>query len=463
MVDNYLLSVWGDTVTRTLADGSEETLVGTLPGDEPVTMARNLATPPDVVAVAGGLAWWLDLGAGLTGEIHPYPDTVLDPGTPEETTIVLGPVNSVDYYSGYFVFSRPNNEIVASNLQTIDLDGLSFDKAEAAPDTLYRVYGASPILLVCGPDTIEVWQDVGASPFPFQRVTVIPVGLIAPWAIAGGAKIWDRPVLFVANDATVRQLKGYDPIIVSNESVVADIEELAAAGDADTLQAQVYTHGDNAIWSLSSPSWTWEYNLSTSAWHRRQSYQPRHHHTNAPAPWRARFAARFDHKWYAQDELDGGLLEITVTAQQEPDIVRLPTSHPDTPIFYDIYRAPLIARCESAAAKEMPVNLRLPTIYLDFTVGHDVSGMPEPVVMLSWSHDGGATWSNPLSRHLGGRGEYRTLVKLNNTGRSSWQGMRLRWEVVNPVPVVFHGAVAPRAQPSRPRQIGVVVEGASHG
>ena len=209
----------------------------------------------------------------------------------------------------------------------------------------------------------------------------------------------------------MRQLKGYDPIIVSNEDVAADIEEVAEAGGAETLQAQVYTHGDNAIWSLSSPYWTWEYNLSTGAWHRRQSYQPGRQHTEEPVPWRARFAARFDHCWYAQDELDGGLIEISAAAMQEPEIVRPnPIPTPDVPTV--TYRAPLIARCESGPAKEMPVNLRLPTIYLDFTVGHDVLGVPDPSVFLTWSHDGGATWANPLERRLGGKGEQRTLVKL---------------------------------------------------
>ena len=104
----------------------------------------------------------------------------------------------------------------------------------------------------------------------------------------------------------------------------------------------------------------------------------------------------------------------------------------------------------------MPANVRMPAIYLDFTVGFDVAGTPDPAVLLSWSHDGGATWANPLERHLGGQGEYRTLVTLRNTGRSSHQGMRLRWECADPVPVAFHGAIAPRTTASRPRQVDVV-------
>jgi hypothetical protein len=445
VVDSYLVSVWGTTVTRTLSNGTTITLGGIpLAGTNPVIFARNMRSPPDVVAVSNDTAYWIDLVAGL---VKAYPISAEDSST-------INPVNSVDYFSGYFIFSRVNATIIASELQQMQWKALSFSKAEATPDGLLRVFAAQPLLLACGPQTIEVYQDVGASPFPLQRVTVLPVGLLSTSAIAGGPSAWDRPVLFVASDHTVRQLKGYEPTIVSNEDVVSDIQECANSGLADQFRAQVYTHGDNAIWSLTGAHddehrWTWEYNLSTGSWHRRRSYQPGEQHTDEPASWRAHFAVRFDHRWIAQDAIDGGHIEITSEAQEEPSIVR-----------NDLHlSAPLIMRCESGAAKDTPANVRMAAIYLDFTVGFNVLGTPDPAVFLSWSQDGGATWSNPLERHIGGRGEYRTLVTLRNTGRSSHQGMRLRWECADPIPIAFHGATAPRTTASRPRQVDIVAGG----
>ena len=49
----------------------------------------------------------------------------------------------------------------------------------------------------------------------------------------------------------------------------------------------------------------------------------RRQHTDEPVPWRALFAAHFDQRWIAQDALDGGLIEITSEALQEPPITRL--------------------------------------------------------------------------------------------------------------------------------------------
>lgn len=453
VVDNFLVSVWGTKVTLTTPNGSVTVMGGVpLPGTGPVTLARNMRSDPmpQVVAVADGDAYLINIA---TNVVEDYPDS-------SELTASLTPVSSVDYYSGYFVFSRPNGYIVASELQSVDYLTLSEARAEANPDGLLRMFASQPILLACGVSSIEVYQDVGSSPFPFQRVTVIPCGLLGTWAIAGGTSQWDRPLCFVANDRTVRQLNGSDPVIVSTEDVVADIEAAVVAGQAQYLYAQTYTHGPNAIWSLSSPDWTWEYNLSTAGWHRRQSYHP-DSPTPERVPWRGYFATLFDHRWMAQDVIDGGLIEVTVAAQAEPSIKRMRPSGPAGVPVETTLQAPLVARCESGPAKEMPANIRMAVIYLDFTVGFDILTAPEPVVMVSWSHDGGATWSNPLERRIGGKGEYRTLVTLRQTGRSSHHGMRLRWECVDPVPIAFHGALSPRTTASRPRQVGVVVAGSA--
>jgi hypothetical protein len=448
VVDNFLVSVWGDTVTVTLPNGDVTVLTGLpLPGVGPVTMARNMRQPtPDVVVVADGNAFVINLA---TNTVVAYP-----PSSEGATSLV--PINSVDYFSGYFVFSRPNGYIVASELQQLDWLALSVARAEANPDGLLRMFSSQPVLLACGTETIELYQDVGSSPFPFQRVTVIPCGLLSTFAIAGGGSRWDRPLLWVAHDRTVRQLNGADPVIVSTEDVVSDIEEAVVNGEADYLYAQAYTHGPNAIWSLSSPNWTWEYNLSTAGWHRRQSYYP-DSPTPERAPWRGYFTVRFDHRWLAQDAIDGGLLEVTSDAQAEPSIRRLRPSG-DT-LVETTLQAPLIARCESGPTKEVPANIRMAVIYLDFTVGFDVDAAPEPAVFISWSHDGGATWSNPLERMIGGKGQYRTMVQLRSTGRSSHHGVRVRWECVDPVPLAFHGALSPRTSASRPRQVGVVAMG----
>jgi hypothetical protein len=70
------------------------------------------------------------------------------------------------------------------------------------------------------------------------------------------------------------------------------------------------------------------------------------------------------------------------------------------------------------------------------------------VVEISWSDDGGGTWSRPLQRTLGQQGQFGWDVRVNRTGMTTKVGRRWRIDVADPVPFLFLGAtmdVEPRA------------------
>lgn len=427
MVDNYILAGWDDGLEAVTANGTVIPLTGTVAGTDPLIMARNLRNIPEIAIVTESGSYLANLD---TMTVVPYPLTdVSEAQDGSEMVDVLGAVNSVDYYNGYFIFTRPNGDIVASDLQSANIPELSDDKAQAAADGALRVLNNGETVLIFGTSTIEVWADVGKSPFPLARSTVIPVGLLGPYAVAGGPAVWERGVLFVASDFTVRQMDGYTPQIVSNEAVSRDIMD--ARFEADQIMAQVYVFNSHAIFSLTHPDWCWEYNLTTGSWHRRRSL--------TDTTWRAGFACNFAQRWLAQDWKKDGLLEI------DPD-----TYHEDGDR--------LLAMLTSAPLKDFPISVRVPTLYFDFEVGMgrvDAAGVEgaDPGVMLSWSHDGGATWSNPLARSLGRQGQRSRLIDLRNTGRSSHRGIMLRWAITDPVDVTFRQTVASVVQASRPRQV----------
>jgi hypothetical protein len=78
--------------------------------------------------------------------------------------------------------------------------------------------------------------------------------------------------------------------------------------------------------------------------------------------------------------------------------------------------------------------------------------MTNPAVMVSWSKDGGATWSRPIARSFGRIGRYAAKVSVNGLGRSTAHGLRLRCDVIDPVPAVLRGAVA-TTKTSGPRAV----------
>lgn len=416
-----LFHVWNGHVSSTLPDGTEQPITGGLPGSDRVTIANNLrASPaPDVVVVSDVGAFVIDMD---TNTVAAYPD------------LELGSVISVDYYAGYFFFARANGDIVASELQSTDIEPLSFARAEYSVDGLFRVKSNGSNLLAMGDKTIEVFVDQGASPFPAVRQTALDVGLIGKWAVAGGANEWEHGVLWIASDHSVRHLIGLQPVVVSSDDVANDIYEARAF--AGEMTANVYTFGPNAIFSITcAPAgWTWEYNVTNKTWHRRASYNMDH--------WRAQNSVNWRGQWVAQDRLvTGFIFDIDQNTHGE-DTERL------------------IARIDSMPLKQFPANIRIPSVDIDCTVALGRIGVPspfqtDPVVMVSWSHDGGAHWSNPLARSLGAVGRYASKVTVNSLGRSTHQGVRIRLEIVDPVPFALTSAISTRTRPSRPRQVGV--------
>jgi hypothetical protein len=412
-----LLHAWDGALYIHRGDGSNTAAINGLAGSEPVTMAKNLRPiTPDVVVVneAAG-AQLLDLADDT---IKPYPG-----GS-------MSAVNSVEYYSGYFVFTRQDGTIIASELQSTTIEPGSEATAEYVADDLWRTKSIGSALAVMGAKSVEFWVDVASTPFPFQRSNVIDVGLISPWAVAGGSNEWENGLLWVSGDWTVRILRGTEAVIVSNDDVTNDIRH--DAHSKYDLVAQVYVFNAQAIWSLTClDKWTWEYNLTTGSWHKRHSHQR--------TAWRAVFATNYDNRWIAQDRAAPALQEID----------------PDT---FDEDGDRLRFTVDSAPLKEFPANFRIPSLDIDMTVGLGRIGRPspyetDPVVMVSWSHDGGANWGNPVARSMGKEGRYATKVTVNNLGRSTAQGVMFRLEVVDPVWVQLTGAVSTRTKVSRARAV----------
>jgi len=419
-VTSNLIHVWDETVFVRNGSGVNVTAVNGLPGSDMVTLAHNMRQPtPEVVIVAAQTgAVVLDMN-DLT--VKPYPAGE------------VGSVTTVEYYSGYFFFTRANGTFLASELQQTEVLAGSFAYAEYTADRLWRTKSIGNALAVMSASSIEFWVDIGAVPFPCQRQNAIDVGLLAPFAVAGGANDWENGLLWVAGDWTVRMLKGYDAVVVSNDDVSREIRNAAMNCNTETeFVAQVYVFNAQAIWSLTTPFWTWEYNLATGSWHKRNSH--------AMPNWRAVFACNYQGRWITQDR--SGFCRLSEVS----------------PNVFDEEKERLRFRVESAPLKEFPANVRIPTLDIDMTVGLGETGTPspwqtDPVVMVSWSHDGGANWGNPVARRMGMEGRYATKVTVNNLGRSTTQGVMIRLEVVDPVWVQLNSAISTRTKMSRPRAV----------
>jgi hypothetical protein len=390
-LDERLMKVTLSGSTYSITD------LGSLSGDTPVTFAQNNSDTPDKVVVTEDGAFNVFADSAPTAFAAP----------------ALPQPNSVTAIGGYLVFTTLFGEIWATGLNVLTIATDSFATAQQKSDSLLRGITFRGEFLACGKASIEVYTNAGTAPFPLAYSTTIPRGLRGPWAIAGYQDGWANELIWVADDNTVQKLDGYRAVRVSTHDVERDI---AAITDEDDLEAYVYMHGGHAIWSLSSSSWTWEFNLTTGQWNERESYQE--------ARWRASQSVNAFGLWMVGDRESGKIGKI------DPDA-------------FTEFSDPLIWTVESAPGSVFPGRVSIPRADFDFEVGiGSVTGtepiQTDPQVNISWSDNGGATFSSPVRRSLGRQAKWQTLVNVNRTGMAGSKGRLWRLEVSDPVRVSLY-------------------------
>ncbi len=385
-------------IERYASTGGAATSVGALSGTDRVFFAQNSKAPtPDQVVVCEAGAFTF-----TTGAVASYPD----PDLPAP--------NAVCSIDGYLVFTLGDGRCFASDLNSTAVNALSFGKAEAKPDGLTRPVPYGRLLLLFGPQTTEIWQNVGAAPFPFQRALVIPFGIAGPHCAAGFEDGFGYPPLFVANDNTVRLFSGQDPEKVSPPILDSYI---AAVGNKAALEASVYVSGGHSFWQLSSPTWTWAFNLNNAQWHERESY--------GISRSRMTGGVNVGGKWVCGDTKSGAILEIDAATRKE-------------------VADPLIYRLESAPVKNFPYRVQVARADFDVATGVGVATGSDPIetdpeAKVSWSDDDGVSWSVPLVRKLGRQSKPETRITVTRTGLSGPAGRRWRLEAADPVDVSVFG------------------------
>jgi hypothetical protein len=391
-VSPYIYAAFDDKFV-TITSAGVVTEIGDAPGDGTVYFARNNKVPvPDIVAVADG-ASFLITSSSVTD--------LGDADLPDSASVC-----SVD---GYFMWAIADGRAFASGINDTTVSSLDFAKAESNPDGLLRGIGFRSQLYLCGSASIEIWSNTGnATGFPFTRATVLPRGLIGADAIAGQDDGFSKQVMFVGDDCQVYALDGYNLSKISTPDLDYIIQSDAAQS---AIRCWCYTVDGHPCLVVSGSTWTWVYDLQTSSWHERQSYNF--------TTWRAHSSVYAFGKWLAADTQAGDIRQITETAFGEAG-------------------APLVFEVTSAQASAFPNRVRVQRADFDFVVAPGVvtgsdPTQTNPVVRIDWSDDGGALWGLPVVRALGRQGEYQTRVTVAPCGLTGAKGRVWRLRVSDPV------------------------------
>jgi hypothetical protein len=374
-----------------------------IPGTQPCFLARDNATVPDIVIVSPGFgAFVLNTS---TATVNNYPDTnVNNQGTP----------NAVNFLKGFFFFTYGNAKTQASGVNSTSIDTTMFATAESKPDTLYcPVSLGNGQLLLCGPNSIEVWGGANTSGYPFSYVSTINRGVIGPYAISGAEDGFGKGLFFVSDDMKTYTLNGYTPQPISIPEVDLAVE---SEPNKTSIRVGTYVVNGHGFICVQGTNWCWEYEVDAGSWHERRSYLQTYWRGTLP------FMA-WNNTWYCGDFLSGAVLQLSGSAQDECG-------------------NPLRMRIETGPFGQFPQVVRINSIELFCTkgVGIATGAVPQqtdPSIDIQISRDGGETWSNPRAIKIGRQALTNTRVRSSIWGQAEVQGVRWRFSESAGVPFLF--------------------------
>lgn len=360
-----------------ITKGGVATDLGALHGTPPFSMIQNGSAGSQLAI----------FGANNKGDLYTTGGGIAAISMPFATT---GQIVAT-YQDGFGLINNPTTtEFFASN--SLDLStwsALSFGSATGDADNVVALAQTIRLLYVFKQLETEVWVNVGSSPFPFQRLdgTYIEYGCVAPSSIAkvGDVLCWLSQTS--QGQGVVMKVLGTQAMRISTSSMENEIQDYSTISDAIGYGYQFNGH-EFYVLSFPIANVTWVYDKTTSDllrtpfWFKWLTFNGTsyvRHLSNCFAMYggMALVGSHLDGKIYKLDPTN--LADGTFTRQWTRSWRALPKITQDPTRF-----SKLTIDMEPGATG---------------TTG-------SPTVSLSWSDDGGHTFSSPITASVGA---------LNNT------------------------------------------------
>jgi hypothetical protein len=328
---------------------------------------------------------------------------------------------TVTSINNLFVFDEiDTNRFQVSNV----LDGRAYDldfaTAESNPDKVLAVKNRNGTLLVLGETTTEYWDHTGATDFPFARFKggTLDRGIRAVHAVVNE----DQSTFMLGNDLVAYRMSGSGLQRISDHALETLWQSYDTTSDAFMFSVPINGH---KFINLTFPTQnaTFTYDIATGMWHDRVSYDPE----GTEVKWRVGGALSAYDRILVGDLNSGriGVLDSQVYTEF------------GDPMIFTAVSAPLYAKGK---------RIFVPRLELDMEVGVGLtSGQgSDPQVMMSYSTDGGKTFSAPVQPvGMGQIGEYTTRLVWDRLG-SAYQFV-FKFSISDPVLRVITGARCPGA------------------
>jgi hypothetical protein len=308
----------------------------------------------------------------------------------------VGPTHCV-LADGYFLVNEGDsgNVFFSGLYDGMSWNALDFFNAEFSADNLQGITkNSSGNIWLLGKKSYEIWQHTGSSGLQFQRVNGAQreFGTIAPYSISSNGS----EIFFIGSDAegfgSVFMGTGYDTKMVSTPAIAYQLGKITNLEDAEGYTYSIEGHKFYII-NLGNEA-TYCYDVNTNLWHKRGTWNSQ---TGYNLRQRVRGITFFNNKYYVGDYSNAILYHL------DPDYY----SEDET----DIKRVIITPHINNENKRIFFNNFQI-----DFEKGVGNSDIDDPTAILSYSNDGGYTFSNDIVKKLGEIGEYYTRVKWNRLG-----------------------------------------------
>lgn len=327
---------------------------------------------------------------------------------------------SITFIDGYFIVNQ--NSTGKFYISSIN-DGstwaaLDFATAESSPDFLKRAIQAVGLLWLQGADSTEIWQNTGASAFPFQRISggKMTVGIYAP-ATAIEA---DNTLFWVGSskegNGIVYRAQGFTPLRISTTPIELMIRN---ASDPTNIRAWTYQRDGHLFYVLTGGGLATSlvYDVTTKMWHERAYLAA----TGAFETHLATCAMKAFDKILVGDKNNGNIYVLDESTYSDNG---------------DVLAAERIYTHLSDEDKMIRYNKLI--IGVETGVGLQSGQGSAPVINLQLSKDGARTWSDIFTASIGAVGEYMTEVAFRRLGVAKIMTFKIR--ITDPVKRVLIGS-----------------------
>jgi hypothetical protein len=333
------------------------------------------------------------------------------------------PGGHVAWQDTYFINTVPGtNRFQISGNNNTTYDPLDVATKEGRPDNVVIILSVNRLLWLFGQQTTEVWYNSGAPQFPFQRneSAFIETGTVSALSVARFA----GSVAWVGNDergrGTVWWAQGFQPTRISTHAVEA---ALASYANLSSASAFTYQQNGHEFYQLTvSPSatdngGTWVFDFSEKQWHERTYLDP----ILGEQPHRAWCGTVAFGQAVVGDRQNGNLYVYD-------------------PAYYLDGTTPIrrVRQTKHVTQDEKRIRFDAFQLQSEPGVGLSLGQGQSPVANLSWSNDGGHTWSNEYPASMGSEGKYKHRIIWRRLGVSRDRVWRV--ETSEPVPVTWLGA-----------------------